>query len=288
MTIAQYSKIEFGDYNGIALALIQNMGSGPDGMGYATATNSVSPGDKVKASDLVNLRTDLAVAFTKCFNSSPNAPTVGQNGLITYAAWNSYATDKDSFINNKLSINAAQADVIANSISTTPFFNVSYSFNYTFTWSGSAAFAYFFNQGGSLRFNAGTAEQSQTPYAGTSKALAYQNMLNQVGTINIGNSGIYWGSGTSSTSFPSIGVGSTVSVMSVSTSGNYPSNTYVINVGRPSAQAVSISASFADVSGANPSVDEQIRFTGASVGYRTISSAFSTSTGMPRYLPTIS
>jgi len=260
MAIIQYSKIELTDYNNMAATIrkrLVDIGTN-GGMNQTGNTNSVSTGSKISASHLVNLRSDIARLYAKCFNLSPTAPAISQNGLISYTDWNKYATDVSTIESNYWKLNSAYAEVQSIFSRSSVAFTSGLMPNVRFTWASANDLEAFFNMGGDLRFTF-SATQSQSPYAGSTKAAAYNAMFNSVGTVVIGHE--VYSSASTYSSGPSTGVTTFNNfniVVSASTASPYPSNTFQVAVARDSSVQIHVRFVFQDVSGPNPNVDEAI------------------------------
>lgn len=265
MAIIQYSKIERTDYNlmvaGIRGRLVE---AGTNGGMFQTGNTDflgVESPSKISASHLVNLRTDIARLYAKCFNLAPTAPNISQHGLISYADWNKYATDVSTIESNYWKLNNAYAEVKSIFSRSSVAFSSAQQSSVRFTWASANDLEAFFNMGGDLRFTF-SATQSQSPYAGSTKAAAYNAMFNNVGTMVIGHE-IYSNAGLYSTG-PSTGViylNNFAIVANVATASPYPSNTFQIAVIRDLSTQIHVRFSFNDVSGPSPNVDEAITVT---------------------------
>jgi len=257
------------------------------GVSALLVSGAVSVGTKIQISQLSNLRTDIAKLKLKVSNSAPSGTLASAGGKITADYWNSQATDVSTVNSSKRTISDSQADTSTNT-RTTGYFNSTYTTQYRFNFGLSDARKYFFNQGGQLVLNMGTAEQNQSPYAGTTKATAYQSLANSMGTmrVNLAGGPTTWSiSSTTLTDQAEVSAGGNIVVFT--TSGNYPSNTATVSYSIDR-EFVYLSIAFNDVSGANPNVDEQIRFTGQTYGFRAVKTAVWSATTDYTYRPTAS
>lgn len=250
--------------------VIMGVGSGNSGYGQTLVSAQVTSGSNVDLFRVLNLRTDMLKArqHQTGGNEGPS-PGTGAFPLVTTAdqITDAFAANLESQMttieNNKLALGLVAGNFtdVTDALTSqrTASWNGLLTHNLTVAFGSDNNARYFFNSGGDIRFRV-------TLTGGTSDTGANQiytdwlNMFNTMGTIIMNhnttsrtgtagttqNIGFYGLTGTNQEIFRRVG------------SGNYASNTYIINARKDTLGNVFINIQFNDNKGGNPNFDEAV------------------------------
>lgn len=253
--------------------VIMGNGSGNSGYGQALVSAQVAAGSNVDLARVLNLRTDMLKA--RQHQTANNESTGGGTGafpLVTTAdqITDAFAANLESQMTtietNKLVLGAGGTlgnqftdTTDANTSQRTASWNGLLTHNITVAFGSNDNARYYFNSGGDIRFRV-------TLTGGTSDTGANQiytdwsNMFTTMGTI-IFNHNSTSRTGSSGTA-AAIGfyqlTTSNQQIFSRVGSGNYASNTYIINARTDNAGNVFFNIQFNDNKGGNPNFDEAV------------------------------
>ena len=252
------------------IAVIMGAGSGNSGYGQSLVSSQVAVGSNVDLIRVLNLRTDMIKA--RQHQTGSNEGPVGSGGtgafpLVTTAdqITDAFAANLESQMTtietNKLALGSGQfTDTTdANTSQRTASWNGLLTHNITVAFGSNDNARYYFNSGGDIRFRV-------TLTGGTSDTGVNQiytdwsNMFTTMGTIIFNHN--------STTRTGSAGTASSVGFYQLTTSnqqifsrvgsGNYASNTYIINARTDNAGNVFFNIQFNDNKGGNPNFDEAV------------------------------
>jgi len=250
--------------------VIMGVGSGNSGYGQTLVSGQVIAGSNVDLTRVLNLRTDMLKArqHQTGGNEGPS-PGTGAFPLVTTAdqITDAFAANLESQMttieNNKLALGLVAGNFtdVTDALTSqrTASWNGLLTHNLTVAFGSDNNARYFFNSGGDIRFRV-------TLTGGTSDTGANQiytdwlNMFNTMGTIIMNhnttsrtgtagttqNIGFYGLTGTNQEIFRRVG------------SGNYASNTYIINARKDTSGNVFFNIQFNDNKGGNPNFDEAV------------------------------
>jgi hypothetical protein len=258
-------------YNNIQSRINVIMGTGSGNSGYGQALNSgqVAVGSNVDLVRVLNLRTDMLKArqHQTGNNEGPTPSGTGAFPLVTTAdqITDAFAANLESQMTtieaNKLVLGALQfTDTTdANTSQRTASWNGLLTHNITVAFGSQNAARFYFNSGGDIRFRV-------TLTGGTSDTGVNQiytdwsNMFTTMGTI-IMNHNSTSRTGTAGTT-QAIGFHQLTTtnqeIFRRVGSGNYASNTYIINARSDGAGNVFFNIQFNDNKGGNPNFDEAV------------------------------
>ena len=252
------------------IAVIMGNGSGNSGYGQSLVSAQVAVGSNVDLARVLNLRTDMIKARQHQTGSNEGPVAIGGTGafpLVTTAdqITDAFAANLESQMTtietNKLVLGAGQfTDTTdANTSQRTAAWNGLLTHNVTVAFGSNDNARYYFNSGGDIRFRV-------TLTGGTSDTGVNQiytdwsNMFTTMGTI------IFNHNSTSRTG--SSGTAQAIGFYQLTTanqeifrrvgSGNYASNTYIINARTDNAGNVFFNIQFNDNKGGNPNFDEAV------------------------------
>lgn len=258
-------------YNNIQSRINVIMGTGSGNSGYGQALNSaqVAVGSNVDLVRVLNLRTDMLKArqHQTGNNEGPTPTGSGAFPLVTTAdqITDAFAANLESQMTtietNKLVLGAGQfTDTTdANTSQRTASWNGLLTHNVTVAFGSQNAARFYFNSGGDIRFRV-------TLTGGTSDTGVNQiytdwsNMFTTMGTVIMNHNS------TSRTG--TAGTGQAIGFHQLTTtnqeifrrvgSGNYATNTYIINARSDGAGNVFFNIQFNDNKGGNPNFDEAV------------------------------
>jgi hypothetical protein len=261
-------------YNNIQSRINVIMGTGSGNSGYGQALNSsqVAVGSNVDLVRVLNLRTDMIKArqHQTANNEAPGGtgafPLVTTANQITDAFAANLESQMTTIETNKLVLGAGgtlgnqYSDTTdANTSQRTASWNGLLTHNVTVAFGSQNAARFYFNSGGDIRFRV-------TLTGGTSETgpnqiyTDWSNMFTTMGTITMNHNnttrsgtagttqaiGFYQLTGTNQEIFRRVG------------SGNYASNTYIINARSDGTGNVFFNIQFNDNKGGNPNFDEAV------------------------------
>lgn len=258
-------------YNNIQSRVNVIMGTGSGNSGYGQALNSaqVAVGSNVDLVRVLNLRTDMIKArqHQTGANEGPTPTGSGAFPLVTTAdqITDAFAANLESQMTtieaNKLVLGAGQLSdtTDANTSQRTASWNGLLTHNVTVAFGSQNAARFYFNSGGDIRFRV-------TLTGGTSDTGVNQiytdwsTMFTTMGTITM-NHNTTTRSGTAGTT-QAIGfyglTGTNQEIFRRVGSGNYATNTYIINARSDGAGNVFFNIQFNDNKGGNPNFDEAV------------------------------
>ena len=258
-------------YNNIQSRINVIMGTGSGNSGYGQALNSgqVAVGSNVDLVRVLNLRTDMIKArqHQTGNNEGPTPTGSGAFPLVTTAdqITDAFAANLESQMttieSNKLLLGAGQLSdtTDANTSQRTASWNGLLTHNVTVAFGSQNAARFYFNSGGDIRFRV-------TLTGGTSDTGVNQiytdwsTMFTTMGTITM-NHNSTTRSGTAGTT-QAIGffqlTGTNQEIFRRVGSGNYASNTYIINARSDGTGNVFFNIQFNDNKGGNPNFDEAV------------------------------
>lgn len=248
--------------------VIMGVGSGNSGYGQALSSAAVSAGSNVDLTRVLDLRTDMIKArqHQTGANEGPS-PGTGAFPLVTTAdqVTDAFAANLESQMttieNNKLVLGAGQSTLVTDALTSqrTASWNGLLTHNFTVAFGSDNNARYFFNSGGDIRIRVTlTGGVSDT---GVNQIYTdWLNMFNTMGTIIMNHNntsrtgsagttqaiGFYQLTSTNQELFRRVG------------SGNYASNTYIINARKDTSGNVFFNVQFNDNKGGNPNFDEAI------------------------------
>ena len=261
-------------YNNIQSRINVIMGTGSGNSGYGQALNSsqVAVGSNVDLVRVLNLRTDMIKArqHQTANNEAPGGtgafPLVTTANQITDAFAANLESQMTTIETNKLVLGAGgtlgnqYSDTTdANTSQRTASWNGLLTHNVTVAFGSQNAARFYFNSGGDIRFRVtltgGTSETGPTQIY-----TDWSNMFTTMGTITMNHNnttrsgtagttqaiGFYQLTGTNQEIFRRVG------------SGNYASNTYIINARSDGTGNVFFNIQFNDNKGGNPNFDEAV------------------------------
>ncbi len=251
------------------IAVIMGVGSGNSGYGQALVSSQVAVGSNVDLLRVLNLRTDMIKArqHQTGSNEGPTPSGTGAFPLVTTAdqITDAFAANLESQMTtietNKLALGAGQfTDTTdANTSQRTAAWNGLLTHNVTVAFGSNDNARYYFNSGGDIRFRVtltgGTSETGPTQVY-----TDWSNMFTSMGTIifNHNNTSRTGTSGTTQArGFYQLTTVNQEIFRRVG-SGNYASNTYIINARTDNAGNVFFNIQFNDNKGGNPNFDEAV------------------------------
>jgi hypothetical protein len=253
------------------IAVIMGTGSGNSGYGQSLVSSQVAVGSNVDLTRVLNLRTDMIKARQHQTGNNEAPGGTGAFPLVTTAdqITDAFAANLESQMTtietNKLALGSGNLGnqftdtTDANTSQRTASWNGLLTHNITVAFGSNDNARYYFNSGGDIRFRV-------TLTGGTSDTGVNQiytdwsNMFTTMGTI-IMNHNSTSRTGSSGTA-QAIGLyqltTSNQQIFSRVGSGNYASNTYIINARTDNAGNVFFNIQFNDNKGGNPNFDEAV------------------------------
>lgn len=259
-------------YNNIQsrINVIMGVGSGNSGYGQSLASAQVTAGSNVDLTRVLDLRTDMLKArqHQTGGNEGPS-PGTGAFPLVTTAdqVTDAFAANLESQMttieNNKLALGLVAGNFTdvtdANTSQRTASWNGTLTHNVTIAFGSQNNARYFFNSGGDIRIRV-------TLTGGTSDTGANQiytdwlNMFTTMGTIIMNhNTTTRTGSAGTTAAIGFFGLtGTNQQIFSRVGSGNYATNSYIINARSDGTGNVFLNIVFSDNKGGNPNFDEAV------------------------------
>lgn len=256
--MAQGTTITPDIYNGLQSRIntIMGVGSGDNGYGQSLNSSQVSSGNKILASQLSNLYTDMANARTHQINSvdvAVTVPTIGDK-IVFANTWNKLDELMGNVEDDKLLIapQQATAEVLQTSTRTSPW-NGIITHTVRFTWPNANARRHFINASGELRASAVLTGGSGA------KTNDWRNLLSNIGTIIMNRSQTV---STGVSQVTNIGLGNlTTSYQEIFRQfggGVYTDNSYQVEARAPSTTTIDLRIRFRDDDTGNPLIDEDV------------------------------
>jgi hypothetical protein len=248
--------------------VIMGTGSGNSGYGQTLVSAQVVAGSNVDLTRVLNLRTDMIKArqHQTGANEGPS-PGTGAFPLVTTAdqVTDAFAANLESQMttieSNKLAVGAGQFTLVTDALTSqrTASWNGSLTHNITVAFGSDNAARFFFNSGGEIRFRV-TLTGSTSDTGPGQIATDWINMFTTMGTIIMNHNsttrtgtagttqaiGFYQLTSTNQELFRRVG------------SGNYATNTYIINARKDTSGNVFFNVQFNDNKGGNPNFDEAV------------------------------
>jgi hypothetical protein len=253
------------------IAVIMGTGSGNSGYGQSLVSSQVAVGSNVDLTRVLNLRTDMIKARQHQTGNNEAPGGTGAFPLVTTAdqITDAFAANLESQMTtietNKLTIGSGNLGnqytdtTDANTSQRTASWNGLLTHNITVAFGSNDNARYYFNSGGDIRFRVTlTGGSSDT---GVNQIYTdWSNMFSTMGTI-IMNHNSTSRTGSSGTT-QAIGffqlTTSNQEIFRRVGSGNYASNTYIINARTDNAGNVFFNIQFNDNKGGNPNFDEAV------------------------------
>lgn len=254
--------------------VIMGVGSGNSGYGQALVSSQVAVGSTVDLVRVLNLRTDMIKARqhqTGNNESTTGTSPTGAFPLVTTAdqITDAFAANLEgqmtSAETNKLNIgsgtlgNQFSDSIDANTNQRTAPWNGSLTHNITVAFGSNDNARFYFNSGGDIRFRV-TLTGSSSETGVNQIATDWINMFSTMGTITMNHNNTTR-SGSAGTAQPrgfyQLNTGNQEIFNRVG-SGNYASNTYIINARTDNAGNLFFNIQFNDNKGGNPNFDEAV------------------------------
>jgi hypothetical protein len=261
-------------YNNIQSRITVIMGTGSGNSGYGQALNSaqVAQGSNVDLARVLSLRTDMIKARQhQTGNNEAPSPGTGAFPLVTTAdqVTDAFAANLESQMTtietNRLivgngNLGAQFTDTSdANTSQRTASWNGLLTHNVTVAFGSQNAARFYFNSGGDIRFR--VTLTGGTSDTGVNQIFTdWSNMFTTMGSIIMNHNGTTR-TGTAGTT-QAIGfyqlTGTNQEIFRRVGSGNYATNTYIINARSDGAGNVFFNIQFNDNKGGNPNFDEAV------------------------------
>jgi hypothetical protein len=253
--------------------VIMGTGSGNSGYGQSLVSAQVAVGSNVDLVRVLNLRTDMIKARQhQTANNEAPSPGTGAFPLVTTAdqVTDAFAANLESQMTtietNKLTLGAGGTlgnqftdTTDANTSQRTASWNGLLTHNVTVAFGSQNAARFYFNSGGDIRFR--VTLTGGTSDTGVNQIFTdWSTMFSTMGTITMNHNG--------TTRSGSAGTAQAIGFYQLTTSnqeifrrvgsGNYATNTYIINARTDNAGNVFFNIQFNDNKGGNPNFDEVV------------------------------